>query len=89
MAANPAYRRNFVTSALEMVVRHGFDGFDVDWEYPNRRDTVHGPADVDNFTTLLRELSEVFKPRGLLVTAATSADKASSALSYDIPGISR
>lgn len=89
MAANPALRKNFVTSALQMILKHGFDGFDVDWEYPNRRDSVNGPADIDNFTTLLKELSEAFKPHGLLVTAALSADKSSASLSYDIPAISK
>ncbi|XP_026316169.1 chitinase-3-like protein 1 [Hyposmocoma kahamanoa] len=89
MAANPALRKNFVTSALQMVLKHGFDGFDVDWEYPNRRDTVNGEADIDNFTMLLKELREAFNPHGLLITAALSADKTSASLSYDIPAISK
>lgn len=89
MAANPTLRKNFITSALQMVLKHGFDGFDVDWEYPNRKDTVNGEADIDNFTTLLKELREAFNPHGLLITAAVSADKTSASLSYDIPAISK
>ncbi|XP_072946384.1 chitinase-3-like protein 1 [Epargyreus clarus] len=89
MAASPQLRKNFVDSALDMVITHGFDGFDVDWEYPNRRDTVHGKADVDNFTQLLKELKEAFEPHGLLVTAAVGAVEDMASQSYDIPGISK
>lgn len=88
MAASPTLRRNFITSALSMVLNHGFNGIDIDWEYPNRRDTVHGAADIENFTTLLKELREIFDPHGLLVSAAVSATEVSSSLSYNIPAIS-
>lgn len=89
MAADPGLRRNFINSALDMILRFGFDGFDVDWEYPNRMDSVHGAADIDNFTTLLRELRQAFDPHGLLLTAAVSATEWAASLSYDIPAISR
>ncbi|KAJ8708357.1 hypothetical protein PYW07_010482 [Mythimna separata] len=89
MAASPALRQNFINSALNMITAHGFDGLDVDWEYPNRRDTVHGVADIDNFTTLLRETKEAFSGRGLLLTAAVSAVEAAASQSYDVRSISR
>ena len=34
MVASEARRKVFSQSALEMVLRHGFDGLDLDWEYP-------------------------------------------------------
>ncbi|KAM3962177.1 chitinase-3-like protein 1 [Aphomia sociella] len=89
MAANPSMRQNFIQSALKMIQDHGFDGFDVDWEYPNRRDTVNGQADVDNFTQLLRELREEFDKHGLLLTAAVASVKEMASVSYDIPAISQ
>ncbi|KAH9640940.1 hypothetical protein HF086_003030 [Spodoptera exigua] len=73
MAASPTLRKNFIDSALNMITKHGFDGLDIDWEYPNRRDTVHGEADIDNFTTLLKEIRAVFDKQGLLLTAAVSS----------------
>ncbi|XP_013190968.1 probable chitinase 2 [Amyelois transitella] len=89
MAANPTFRQNFIQSALAMIREYNFDGLDLDWEYPNRRDTVHGLADVDNFTQLIRELKEEFDKFGLLLTAAVSSVRASASFSYDIPVISQ
>ncbi|XP_049881289.1 chitinase-3-like protein 1 [Pectinophora gossypiella] len=89
MAASASLRRNFINSALDMVLTHGFDGFDLDWEYPARRDTVNGQADVNNFSQLVKELKEEFEKHGLLVTAAVSSVGEMAALSYDIPVISK
>ncbi|XP_059056229.1 chitinase-3-like protein 1 [Achroia grisella] len=89
MAASPNFRRNFIESALKLVLDYGFDGFDIDWEYPNRRDTVNGRADINNFTQLLKEIKEVFIQYGLLVTAAVSSVGHMAVLSYDIPAISQ
>ncbi|KAL0810926.1 hypothetical protein ABMA28_010224 [Loxostege sticticalis] len=89
MAANPTYRQNFVQSALKMVQEHNFDGIDMDWEYPNRRDTVYGPADINNFSQLLKELKEEFDKHGLMVTVAVSSAEAMASLSYDIPTLAK
>ncbi|XP_047036858.1 probable chitinase 2 [Helicoverpa zea] len=88
MAANSRLRQNFIDSALKMITTHGFDGLDIDWEYPNRRDTVHGKADIENFTTLLKEIREVFDKKGLLLTAAVSSVRASASQSYNVKAIS-
>ncbi|XP_032522084.2 chitinase-like protein 3 [Danaus plexippus] len=87
MAANPTLRRNFVTSALNFVKSYGFDGLDVDWEYPNRRDSVNGQADIDNFTQLLKELRAEFDKDNLLLSSAVASVKDVASLSYDIPAI--
>ncbi|CAH0697378.1 unnamed protein product [Spodoptera exigua] len=89
MAASPTLRKNFIDSALNMITKHGFDGLDIDWEYPNRRDTVHGEADIDNFTTLLKEIRAVFDKQGLLLTAAVSSVRAAATQSYNVAEISK
>lgn len=62
--ANATTRRRFVTSAVDLVVKNGFDGLDVDWEYP----TVQGigfnhisPNDPQNFAITLQELRAEFQ----------------------------
>ncbi|XP_034825961.1 chitinase-3-like protein 1 isoform X1 [Maniola hyperantus] len=89
MAASSTLRQNFIRSTLEMVRTHGFDGLDLDWEYPNRRDSVHGKADIDNFTQLTKELRAEFDKYGLLLTAAVSAVGSVAVLSYDIPAFTQ
>lgn len=58
MARDTDKRKNFVNSALELLSTHGFDGLDVDWEYPNQRGGI--AEDRSNFVTLLRELKEAY-----------------------------
>ncbi|KAJ2938715.1 hypothetical protein O0L34_g3325 [Tuta absoluta] len=87
MAASETFRKNFISSALNLVETHGFDGFDIDWEYPARRDSVNGAKDVDNYTQLLKELKAVFSPKGLLISAAVSAVEEAAVQSYDIPAV--
>lgn len=37
LVANAERRKRFVKSATEFVLRYGFDGLDLDWEYPTQR----------------------------------------------------
>ena len=45
MAKDPSKRRKFVRSALQFVLTHQFDGLDLDWEYPAKRQGA--PEDKD------------------------------------------
>ncbi|RZC35409.1 chitinase, partial [Asbolus verrucosus] len=87
VAADPIKRATFINSALELVQTWGFDGFDLDWEYPNQRGGV--PADKENYVTLIKEFREVWNEHGLLLTAAVAAAAPSVDLSYDVPGLSK
>ncbi|XP_063834196.1 probable chitinase 2 isoform X1 [Ostrinia nubilalis] len=89
MAAEPEYRQNFINTSLAMILEYNFDGLDVDWEYPNRRDTVHGEDDIENFSTLLKELREEFDNYGLLLTVAVSAVEEAAVQSYDVPSVAK
>ena len=54
-------REAFAASAIDFMVTHGFDGIDIDWEYPvagGEGDNVNRPEDKRNYTLLMRELRE-------------------------------
>ncbi|KPJ14879.1 putative chitinase 2 [Papilio machaon] len=89
MVASSILRRNFITSAIKMMQDYGFDGLNLDWEYPNRRDTVNGPADIQNFVQLVKELRTEFDKYGFELSAAVAAVEAVAVQAYDIPGISK
>jgi len=56
MAKNPTSRGNFVSNAMQLVREYGFDGVDIDWEYPGY--AAHGgtPDDTESFNYLMRDL---------------------------------
>ncbi len=63
--ANPTTRTTFVNSAVEFVISHGFDGIDIDWEYPgiqgigfNYVDSVNDPT---NLALTLQQLRSQFQ----------------------------
>merc|ERR1719357_1408779 len=62
----------FVNSATSFIMKHKFDGLDLDWEYPSKRGGV--PEDKENFIYLIRDLQAVFSKHDLLLTAAIGAD---------------
>ena len=37
MASTPGSRAVFVQSAVDFLLKHAFDGLDMDWEYPANR----------------------------------------------------
>lgn len=83
VAAYPEHREQFAIGSIELMKKHGFDGVDLDWEYPGQRaeDNAFRPSDKENFTLLLAEirkqLNEVSKTNGkqYLLTIATGADQ--------------
>ena len=72
MAADPGGRAEFIQSIINYCAKHGFDGIDLDWEYPGDEKRGGQPADYDNYLTFLRELRQAVGS-GFLVTVASSA----------------
>uniref|UniRef100_A0A1I7Y6B8 Glyco_18 domain-containing protein n=1 Tax=Steinernema glaseri TaxID=37863 RepID=A0A1I7Y6B8_9BILA len=70
MASQKQSRQAFIQSAIAFVEQHGFDGIDMDWEFPSGGDKA-------NFVSLIRALKEAVVARAketgkpqLLITAA-------------------
>lgn len=84
---NPSLRSAFVKNIVNFVKEYGFDGFDLDWEYPGQR----GGASTDKaaFVNLLKELRSKFDQNGYLLSAAVGATESSASISYDIPALGK
>lgn len=84
VAAFPQARKKFALSCVQLLIKHGFDGVDLDWEYPGQRaeDNAFRPSDKENFTLLLAEIRKHLDNQGkkdnnhYLLTIATGADQA-------------
>ncbi|XP_076042468.1 chitotriosidase-1-like [Oratosquilla oratoria] len=87
MAKTAATRKTFVDSVMEFLPMYGFDGLDMDWEYPTQRGG--SPEDRENFIFLLDELKAALHAKGMLLTAAVSAGKGTIDLAYNIPGMAK
>lgn len=84
---NANLRKKFVKNATKFLKTYGFDGLDMDWEYPAQNGG--GDKDKENFSKLLQELREEFDNHGYILSAAVAADPDSVETSYDIPKVSR
>lgn len=75
MAETPEGRRNFAKNAVKFCKQYGFDGIDIDWEYPGYTPHQGRPQDKVNFTLLLAEVHAAVKAANppLLVTIAAPA----------------
>ncbi|UYZ63110.1 glycosyl hydrolase family 18 protein [Hymenobacter weizhouensis] len=73
MAATPAKRAAFIRDCKKLIAM-GFDGIDLDWEYPGQAgmNFTGQPQDYTNFAVLVEEIRAAIGP-GKLITAAFTA----------------
>ncbi|KAK7112902.1 chitinase-3-like protein 1 [Littorina saxatilis] len=83
-------RKRFAANSVMYLRTYGFDGLDIDWEYPGDQ-----PDTKLNFTQLLRELRSSFnvdaESRGkapLLLSVAAPVSEAQMRDGYDVPQVS-
>lgn len=53
-------RKRFSETAIEIMLKYGFNGIDIDWEYPTSGSAgiSHSPKDKQNFTLMLKQVRE-------------------------------
>ncbi|KAL7300198.1 hypothetical protein TKK_0007041 [Trichogramma kaykai] len=88
MTATRYARQTFIYSAIPYLRERGFDGLDIDWEYPK------GGDDKKNYVLLLKELREAFEAEAqeykkptLLLTAAVPVGPDNVKSGYDVPAV--
>jgi len=62
-------RTIFADSCVDFIVKYGFNGVDIDWEYPvvgGLATNVRRPEDKYNFTLLMQKLREKLDARGVI-----------------------
>jgi len=85
-ALTPASRALFASSCADFMEDYGFDGIDIDWEYPGGGglpSNTSRPEDTQNFTLLLEALRNELNARGaqngrdylLTIAAPSGGDK--------------
>ncbi len=80
MAADEAARRKFASNCVKLIRDYGFDGIDIDWEYPGYAPHAGTPEDTENYSLLLKDIrraldqlgSETGKFYGLTVSLSFS-----------------
>eukprot|EP00928_Gymnodinium_smaydae_P046610 TRINITY_DN3105_c0_g1_i2.p1 TRINITY_DN3105_c0_g1~~TRINITY_DN3105_c0_g1_i2.p1 ORF type:complete len:1125 (-),score=180.89 TRINITY_DN3105_c0_g1_i2:807-4181(-) len=103
IASSEANIRRFAANVIEFCRKWGFDGFDLDWEYPvvaghNDNQKVDGKftettKDYVNYITMLRVMKEEFLRENaaepLMLAAAVGVGKHTADTAYDIPAMNQ
>lgn len=79
IAADPVKRHAFAQSCVTLIQAFGFDGIDIDWEYPGYSEHSGTSSDKTNYTLFLQEIRTAIDAYGtsvgkdMLLTIAVGA----------------
>ncbi|KAL8893276.1 MAG: hypothetical protein Q9192_005427, partial [Flavoplaca navasiana] len=74
MASRAESRKTFITSLGNFMKRYGFQGVELDWEYPSTEDRGGSPNDAANLVGLVREMRTAWnKDYGISATLPPDA----------------
>jgi len=92
MVISKSKRAAFIAHVVPFLLKYGFDGLDLDWEYPQcwQGDCKKGKqGEKKAFADWCAELAAAFKPHGLGLSAAVSASQTIIDAGYDVPRLGR
>ncbi|KAF2182131.1 glycoside hydrolase family 18 protein [Zopfia rhizophila CBS 207.26] len=61
IASSKESQDRFIKSVMRFMATYGFDGIDIDWEYPVADDRSGKPDDYKNFVSLMKNMRNTFK----------------------------
>ncbi|KAL8664295.1 MAG: hypothetical protein Q9168_007930 [Polycauliona sp. 1 TL-2023] len=71
IAGDSTKRAAFINSCMAFMAKYGFQGIDIDWEYPGSDERGGTRADIPNFVTLVKDMRAAFGTTyGLSLTLA-------------------
>jgi chitinase len=88
MVNNPISRAIFTFSAINFLKSNGFDGLDLDWEFP-AYGTGSSPQDKYFFSVFVEEVKQAFIPHGLMLTASVAVNPKDVDAGYEVDRIAR
>lgn len=74
LAASVPRQKMFMSSLMSFMSTHGFDGLDLDWEYPQAKDRSGRDVDFANFPKFMTSLKKMMDvgDKGLTITIPAS-----------------
>lgn len=88
MVSNPISRATFIFSAINFLKSNGFDGLDLDWEFP-AQGAGSSPQDKFYLSVLIEETKQAFIPHGLMLTASVAVNPKDVDAGYEVDRIAR
>nr|ANC95002.1 putative chitinase 3 [Lygus hesperus] len=80
IAATPTKRAAFARNTLKFLKTYGFDGLNIDWQFPNDQHRNGSVEDYKNFVYLLQDIDKVFREE------AAASGKPKMMLTISVPG---
>ena len=89
MASSRTNRITFANSVVEFLRTYGFDGLDLDWEYPALKDRGGKRDDYDNYVLMVNDLREAFNtaPEPYELTIAIPGNITKLEMGFDLVGL--